>query len=251
MSKSTSETGNAVNISNYKLLIDTCTGFEGKYNPSNEDITLPNMTAQWTKANGDDAALSEAEAEMKEPVNERVMLFTPLSPLITQVMGAVDSSKMSDLLKQDAKGIADKIRGFVKRAKKAPDGGTTTEPIDSVSQSHQSFVQRADALLDLINLLKTAKEYKPNEEPLKLTSLTDLQKKMKEANDGIGVIIDKARKAQLSRNRTLYKRGSGMVEMAQVCKDYVKSVYGTKAAEYKSVTAIKFRDLPKKEKDKL
>ena len=251
MSSSISETGHAVNISNYKLLIDTCSGFGKDYNPSNESLLLENMMAQWSTGETLNKTLSKAKGDVKEPENERALLFAPLNQLITQVMGAVDSSTANDLVKKDLKGIADRIRGAYKREKKPVVEATGDAELDKVSQSHQGFVQKAAAMLDFINLLSTVKEYKPNEVPLKVTSLTTLHDSMDEANNTIGGIIDTESKALLARNRALYKAGTGMLSMAQVCRDYVKSVFGTKAAEYKQVTAIKFRDLPKKGKDKL
>lgn len=251
MSKSTSETGHAVNINNFKLLADTVTGFGDNYNPSNEDITIENLLALWTKAKTANETLSEADQGMKEPINQRAILFSTLDILITQVMGAVDSSKANALVKKDAKGLADRIRGFIKKTKKGEEIPTPEEPIDKVSQSHQGYVQRATTFGDLINLLKTIAEYKPNEKPLQVASLTALQTKMQAANDGIGAILQTGEKAELERNRTLYKPETGMLDLAQVVRDYVKSVFSSKAAEYKQVTAIKFRDLPKKEKEKL
>ena len=251
MSKSTFETGHAVNISNAKLLIDTCTGFGAAYDPSNDDITIGNLTLLWTQAKAAQDALSAAAASMKEPINQRAMLFENLRPLITKVLAALSSSKANEMVKQDVKGVGDRIRGVSKKPKAAAEGEEPADLVHTVSTSHQSYVQRASALLDLVNLLKTVKEYKPNEVPLKVESLAQLQQEMQDANDGIGAVLQTGEKAELSRNRALYKPDAGIVEVAQACRDYVKSVFGSKAAEYKAVTGIRFRDLPKDEKAEL
>ncbi len=117
MSKSTSETGHAVNISNFKLLIDACTSFGADYQPSNEALLLPAMMEQWTAVGEANAALSKAEADMKEPINQREELFAPLGKLVTRVVNALNSTKASEGVKKDAKGIADRIRGM-NRSKK-------------------------------------------------------------------------------------------------------------------------------------
>lgn len=251
MSKSTSETGHAVNISNGKLLIDTCTGFGADFNPSNEDITIVNLTTQWTTAQNANNDVSVAKQSMKEPINERAALFLPLNPLVTKVMAALASSKASDMVKKDAKGIADRIRGTKQKKPTAAVAEGDTEELKTVSQSHLSYVQRTTALLDLVNLLNTVKEYKPNEKPLQVTNLALLQKQMQAANDGIGAVLLSGENAELVRDRALYKTGSGLLDLAMACRDYVKSVYGAKAAEYKQVTTIKFRKIAKKERDKL
>ena len=60
-----SETGHAINISNYKLLIDTCIGFGTACNPRNKAIFLAAMTGQQATAQTANATLSKAETEEK------------------------------------------------------------------------------------------------------------------------------------------------------------------------------------------
>ena len=88
---SNSETGHAVNISNFKLLIDTCTAFGIKYNPSNTSLTIANMTAQWTAAKDANSALINSNAAAKEPINEREILFAPIINLVTEQITMLNS----------------------------------------------------------------------------------------------------------------------------------------------------------------
>ncbi|MBI5914800.1 MAG: hypothetical protein HY842_05440 [Bacteroidetes bacterium] len=45
---STSETGNARNISNFQSLINSCTGFGAPYQPSETRLKLPALNTQHT-----------------------------------------------------------------------------------------------------------------------------------------------------------------------------------------------------------
>ena len=69
----TYETGHAVNISNFKLMIDKCSVVPN-YNPSNSDITIPNMTNRWTTADGAHQTLITAVQNSKNPINSRDIL---------------------------------------------------------------------------------------------------------------------------------------------------------------------------------
>ncbi len=237
---SNSETGHAVNIANFKLLIDKCTGFGANYNPSNANLTIVNMTGKWNAAGSAQDTINTALQASKQPINEREEFFKPLSTGTTRVINYLNSTSASNAVKRDAKSLADKIRGF-KSAK------VSGEPTPSgVSTSHQSYVMRADTVKQLIELLKTVPEYAPNEAYLTIVSLETYYAQGKAMNDNIGTIIAPVEGARIERDKVLYNPEKGLVDVALACKDYVKSIYGAKAPETKTVTGIKFTRPKKK-----
>ena len=234
---SNSETGHAVNIANFKLLIDRCTAFGVKYNPSNTSLTIANMTTQWTTATTSNSTLNTTIAAAKEPINQREILFEPLNKLVTRVVNMLNSTKASANVKEDAKGIADKIRGFGTSKKSSK---SVKEDGEFTSISQQSYVQKADHLEQLIELLKTITDYTPNETELQTTNLDALLADLKTANNGIGGLLAAAMTARNTRNNTLYAEDSGIVDVSLNCKDYVKGLFGSRSAEYGMVKGIKF-----------
>ena len=242
---STSETGHAVNISNFKLLIDKVTAFGPGYNPSNTDITVANMTTAWNAADGAHQTLTTALQNSKNPINARDILFKPVNKQVTRVLNILNSTKASKQMKKDAKGLGDKYRGFGVKVKKMPDG--TPDP-SSVSTSHQSFVQRADVFKQLAVLLGSDSNYAPNEPELTVASLNTLATAMKTSNDNIGTIIAPVENARIGRDDALYNEEDGILARAAACKDYVQGAGGFTSPQAKSVTSIKFRKPSKKNK---
>jgi len=241
---SNSETGHAVNIANFKLLIDKCGSFGAGYNPSNLDLTIANMTTLWNNATTAHSIITTALQSAKEPINARYILFKPLSSLTTRVIAILNSTKASASVKKDAKGLADKIRGFKNTKPKTDAGGNPAE--DSVSTSHMSYVMRVDNFKSLIELLKTVPTYVPNEPELAVAGLETLHTNMKAANDNIGTIISPVDVARIDRNRVMYTEEVGMVDVALACKNYVKGAAGASEPEYKLVAKIKFTKPRKK-----
>ena len=241
---SSSETGHAVNISNFKLLIDKCAAFGVVYNPSNTDITIANMTMVWTVGNTAHVTLTTAVQTSKNPINAREILFEPGDKLVTRTLNYFESTKASKKIKKDAKGLADRYRGFGVKVKKLPDGGP--DP-DSVSTSHQSFVQKADTFRQLVDLYKSEPLYAPNEVALKTIALTTFATAMKTANDTIGIIIAPVDTARITRNRALYNKDTGMIDVSVACKDYVQGLFGAASAEAKLIRKIEFKR-PKRDK---
>jgi hypothetical protein len=230
------ETGHGVNISNFKLLIDKC-AVVPNYNPSNPDITIPNMTMRWQTGDTAHQTLITAVAQSKDPINQRELLFKPHDKLVTRTLNYFESTKTNKSVKKDAKGLADKIRGFKTKIPKLPDG--TPDPAH-VSQAHLSYVQRQLAFKQLIELYSADPLYAPNETELNLATLQMLHTAMKNANDNIGTIIAPVMSARVTRDNALYKADTGMIDIALACKDYIISLLGAKTPATKLFTSIKF-----------
>jgi hypothetical protein len=234
---SNSETGHAINIANFKQVVDKCTAFGATYNPGRASLSAPIISTQWTGANNLQNTMLTALAASKQPINDRAILFKEVEKGVTRIVNALYSTEASKEVKKDAKGLADKFRGIRPKKPKVVEG-TPTE--DSVSQSHQSFVQKADTFKLLVELLKTVTEYTPNETELTTAQLDITYDALKAANDGIGTILTTVQMARIARNKALYEADNGIVDVAQAVKKYVKSVYGATAAEFKAVNKIKF-----------
>jgi len=237
---STSETGHAINISNFKLLIDRCSVIPN-YNPSNSDITIPNLTNSWTIGDTAHQNFTTLLQGTKNPINAREILFKPVNEVTTQSLNYFESTKASKQVKKDAKGLADRIRGFNVKIPKLADG--SPDP-DYVSQSHQSYIQKQDAFKQLLDLYASDPNYAPNEIELNLATLQALNTNMKSSNDNMGVILAPVISARVIRNNKLYEPETGLLDLAEACKDYVIGLVKYKNA--RPITSIRFRR-PKKD----
>ena len=109
-----------------------------------------------------------------------------------------------------------------------------------MSTSHQSYVQKADTFKQLVDLYNSDVNYAPNETDLTIASLTTLWNSMKGLNDNIGTVLAPVETARMARNEALYAEGTGIVDIAMACKDYVQGLFGATAAEAKMIRGIKF-----------
>ncbi|MDP3556115.1 MAG: hypothetical protein Q8T03_02005 [Bacteroidota bacterium] len=93
----------------------------------------------------------------------------------------------------------------------------------------------------LIDLLTSIPAYNPNENDLKLTALNSLLTSMKTSNTSVINAYTTWSNARIVRNDLLYKKITGLVDVAQECKNYVKSIFGASSSQYKQVSKIKFK----------
>jgi hypothetical protein len=207
---SKSETGHAINISNFKRLIDICTGFGIMYNPSNLALTIASMTILWTTADTAEDTLTKAMGAATNPINMHEKLNASLDKLITRTINYYKSCKPSSLA--DAKSLANTIRGFGVKVVRLPNGDPDPAHI---STSHLSYVQRATNFNQLIALYIADPNYAPNETDLTIVSLTALYTQLKAGNDNIGTIIEPVDTARDTRDAALYTPETGILDTAQ------------------------------------
>ena len=237
---STSETGHAKNVANFQDLIAFVTGYGAAYNPSKAALKLVNLQTKITAEQTNLTTVIAKNTTYNTAVNERFAAFDNIRGLTTRVVNALSSTDASDKTIADAKGFNRKIQG-----KKA--SGTTAAPTDpstpapkTISASQQSYDQLTQHLNGLISTIQAEPTYAPNENDLKVTTLTAKAATMLAKNNAVATEYTAINNARIARDKGLYAEKTGLVTIAGDVKDYVKSVFGFTSAEYKQISKIKF-----------
>lgn len=233
------ETGHAINLSNFMVLVSLITEYGETYNPVNENLTVANMTLKWTAVNDMQNAYLLAKDNTNLPIDERELKFEKLNKLARRTVSLYESTHAIKQAVADAKSFLKKITGSNVKVKKLEDG-ITPDP-KYISNSHQSFVQKMANFAELINIYKNDTNYASNEDDLKITSLETVLSDLKTANDTVVSADVHATKLRNIRNHGLYDIDTGLVDIAQACKKYVKGLFGAGSPEAKAVAKIKFR----------
>ena len=244
--KSTSETGHEKNAANFEDLISRCAGFGTAYNPSLNAIKIANMNTMRTAVLSILAGEKSAETAHILAEGNREIVFKPRKTFATRVMSALKSCGVSPEIIKDAQAINRKIQGHRAKAIKKAELQNINDPVEKIiSVSRQSYDSIIEHYSKLIDLLSAVNAYNPNEADLKISGLNTLLNTMKAVNTAHINATTHLLNARIARNEILYKRVTGMLDIAQECKDYVKSVYGSQHPKYKEVSAIQFKRLVK------
>lgn len=178
--------------------------------------------------------------------NIRENTFANLKKLSTRIVNALEATDATKQTVDDAKTINRKLQG--KRADKAKPTTTvagatepTAEPTDtSISVSQQSFDSLIDGFTKLIQVVTTEPLYIPNETDVKVVTLNTLLTNMKTANTNVINATTTYSNARIARNTTLYGADTGLTDIAEEVKKYVKSVFGATSPQYKQISKLKF-----------
>jgi hypothetical protein len=144
----------------------------------------------------------------------------------------------------DAKGFNKKIQGQRSTKVAKPVDPSTPAPT-TISSSHQSYDQLIQHFAGLISVLQSEPSYAPNENDLKITTLTAKQADMTAKNTALATAFTAISNSRIARDKVLYKDLTGLVPIATDVKKYIKSVFGASSAEYAQVKGIEFKKVKK------
>lgn len=238
------ETGHAKNVANFQDLIAFCTGYGATYNPTKTALKLPQLNTLYTTANTTLADVITKNTAYNNAVNARIASFDGLRVLCTRIISALQTIDATTEKIADAKGFNRKIQG--QRATKVVTLVDTNTPAPTtISSSHQSYDQLIQHFAGLISVLQSEPSYAPNENDLKIATLTAKQVDMTAKNTALATAFTAISNSRIARDKVLYKETTGLVDTAKAVKLYIKSIFGARSAEYAQVSVIEFKKVKK------
>jgi hypothetical protein len=235
------ETGHAKNVAQFQELIAVISGYGASYNPTKASIKLPALQTLAAAAQTNLAAVNTTLAPYQNAVAAREVAFAPLSKLATRVLNAVKATDTTPQGDENVQAIIRKIKGQRATAKltEAEKAKLQSAPKE-ISSSQMSYDNRIAHLDQLIKLLTSIALYTPNENELKVATLTTLYNDLKIKNTAVITNLTALSNARITRNEVLYKPNTGMVDTALDAKTYIKSLFGTSSPLYRLVGKIRF-----------
>lgn len=241
---STSETGHAKNVANFQDLIAFVTGYGAIYNPSKNALKLTQLTSLQAAAQTKIADVVAKNTTFNNAVNDRMTAFGGLKSLSTRLINALESTDAAKEKINDAKTFNRKLQGKSAAPTAAPTDPNTPAPT-SISTSQQSYDQQIQHFAGLISVLQSEASYTPNENDLKIATLSAKQADLVAKNNAVSTAYTNVSNSRIARNKTLYDPTTGLVDTALEVKSYIKSIFGASSPEYKQVSKIQFKNIKK------
>lgn len=234
---SNSETGHAKNLDNAKLFMDIVLTYGVSYNPSNANLLLLNLNIRWTAGVNAQQALTALAQAADHPVNERQDVYKEAGRMVRRSFYYYESTPASRAAIEDARGLKVRFTGSNVRIPKDANG----VPLPGyISNSHQSFSQKAETFRQLRDLYAADTNYAPNEVDLQIASITTMADTLHDLNNNMGTIVAPIIAAKTQRDFELYEPINGLVDRILAAKKYVRALYGPSSPQYNSVKGIKF-----------
>lgn len=236
---STSETGHAKNFENFEDLIQTCADFSAAYDPNNALITIKAMEQKLSDTNNVIEEVSQNKGPFIDRTNDRQEVFDGMKKLTTRVVNSFKThQETTDKQFDDAMTFVRKIRG--QRVKKID-----PEDQNSISVSQQSYDQLYNHFRNFVNYINSHSFYAPNETALQPAALIAFLANMRVKNKAVTTAAVPLNSDIKKRDKIMYAKKTGLVDVAIEAKDYVKSAFkgGGSSPEYNLVRGISFRNI--------
>lgn len=240
------ETGHAMNVSNFESLLTYIDSIGDLYNPSRDCLKKDALKILLDNTKESFHSLYTAQSHYSLEVANRMIAFQPLSKLVTRIFSALKASDSSMESDESVKSIIRKIQG--KRV--TPKGSTEhadselteVEEIKHISTSQMSYDSRLENFNRLIIFLSKIAEYNPNEQELKIESLKTLHADLKTKNNLVMRSLSNMETERSQRNRMLYQPLTGIVDISIDIKNYIKSLFGASSHQFKQISKLHFKN---------
>jgi len=236
--------GASSNVSNLKLLNSAILGFGNIYNPINAQISYTALQSTYVHGQSAINAVDIALAANTNAKNTRSKSFGSLSKLMTRIGNAFKSIITDESARTQIRSmilLIQKGRVNPKKTKPAVNAITEDPAPAQGSISHKSgYEKQLDNFSKLIQFLASFPTYKPNEADLSVAGLTAWYNELAlncQAVIDTQTNLDKSRR---DRENVIYQPVTGLVQLGNDSKSYIKSVFGAGSLEYRQISKIKF-----------
>lgn len=244
-----SETGNIKNVTSFSMLETKCGNYGVKYNPPNPMIKMSAITNKLSESRAGQDLVDNILEDYQKSSNHRYYIFKDVPALAARIVSSLIASGATEETVKDAQYLLRKLQG--RRAVKieTPPAATEGEEVKTpktISASQRSVDNQEGFFSRLVILVSKDPFYSPNEGDLKVDNLLLLIAAMEGSNKEVIEAEEKLADARKNRDYILYHPVTGLVNLAKLVKEYVKSLFGSASREYKEMNSIYFRTLGKK-----
>lgn len=237
---STSETGHAKNVTNFQTLITFVTGYGVTYNPTKSKLQLANLILKQVAGQSDLGIVVTDNTAYNNKVNERFAEFSDVKSLSTRLTNSLETTDASPEKIKDAKGFNRKMQGKRASIISAPIDPNTPAP-NTISSSQLSYDQQIQHLIGLNSVLLSETSYAPNETILQTTTVATKIDTLTTKNNEVATAYTQVSNSRIQRNKTIYGKEDGIVDIALGVKKYVKSIFGATSPQYEQISGIEFK----------
>lgn len=234
------------NAESYSRIVDSCTGFGGKYNPGRPTLQIEALIAQRQQVNSTLANTISAETLYDNQVNQRRQVFNQLPKLVASILRTLEASGASPEKINDARAFAHQITGFKKKssapisAAAATSQATDTPKGKSHSSMQLAYVSKTDAFAKLVNAIATEPLYLANEPALSKSGLNDKVSELTALNRQVSEARVAWSNVRINRNDTMYNQSLSMYNTGRAVKKYVRAIFGPNSEQYGQIKKLSF-----------
>ena len=228
------------NAAAFGKLVGICAGYEGRYNPAHQNLSISTLRMLAEKANNANRSVGQANQLRITAAGQRRNAFEELRVLVKSLRGEISNLSIDEATRGMLNDALNGMAGFRK------DSGVKTISADGVPivnpgkhSSGNDYSTRLAAFELLISTLSGTAVYMPSSES---ASISSLQKRMKNLND----LMEQVNKAKAalddarSYRKKVFFQSGGVLDTTRSVKNVFKSIFGNPSDELTGIRSIRF-----------
>lgn len=225
------------NAAAFGKLVGICAGYEGKYNPARQNLSINAIRKMATDAEAANFSVIVARQNWIAATGNRKMAFLHLRQVIKRLRGEVGILATDSGTKNLLKVALSKASALGKAVNSDPP--PTSETTKSPRTTGQDYATRLAALEVVVNALSNAIDYQPSSAELSVTALKAKIAELKAATEAVNTGYAELTEARNFRRQFFYKPMTGLVAVFTAVKNAIKAIFGNPSDELKAVQSIR------------
>jgi hypothetical protein len=223
-------------------LVGICAGYEGKYNPARQNLTLNairNLEAQAVAAN---AGVALAQQNWIKAVINRQMTFQELRDISSRLGREIFFSETDAATKKLVLSAVNKVTAYNKAGNADPPADSGETAPATRRASGKDYASRLAAFEELVQIMAANPDYRPSTPALSVDALQAKRTEVKGLMDRVNETFAAMQTARGNRRELFGKRYTGVMATALSVKFAIRSIFGSKSDELAAVKAIRFNN---------
>jgi hypothetical protein len=175
--------------------------------------------------------------------NERTKVYEDLQKLVSQIIGTMKASQVTEEILANARYYSRLINGQLKHGKSrlpVPSEDNEEQPQVTRSITQQSYVARAHNFMRLAQLIGDVPEYQTASAQLQPPALLEKAAQLKALNEAWSKAKVALTNARIHRDTLFYKGPSSLLSNANAVKSYVRVEFGARSLNAAQLSELSF-----------
>ncbi|MFZ9504864.1 MAG: hypothetical protein ACO263_09870 [Cyclobacteriaceae bacterium] len=217
-------------------LVGICAGYEGKYNPARQNLTITAIRKLATEAEAANLSVIVARKTWTTASGNRKMAFTELEQLVKRLRGEIKNLSIDQSTSRLMKVALNKAAAYNNGVNSDPPSDANEPAASKTKRGHSvDYATRLAAFDEVIHALATIPEYKSPLPDLSVKVLKSKSAELKNAMNSVNLAAAELSTIRSHRRNIFDNPVSGVSVIAAGIKNVVKATFGNPSSELKNV----------------
>jgi hypothetical protein len=221
-------------------LVGICAGYEGKYNPARQNLTLNSIKSLEVQANAANLAVAVAEQNWLLSASTRQLAFNGLLDTVLKLRGEIISMELDPGTKKLLMSAINKVKGTGKAGNADPPAESGAEGKVVRRNTRKDFASRIAAYDQLLSILATTPDFVPSTPELTLEVLNKKSAEVKALGAAVTAAYAAMQESRSNRRQIFQKPVTGVLATALGVRYAVGSIFGRQSDELNTIKTVRF-----------